>query len=875
MTKNLLQSTALNGQIVTLSATQGGLTRSQTVPTWNQTPPPDPGGGDGAVTISVSRYPTGSVLPGEAIMFFVTGVTGWAGDDHEDLDFEWNFGDSGAEFTVATGLPGGPSSNVEFGRVVSHAYTTAGVKDVSVTVSAHGQVVKTINLSAFTVQNPDDIDWQNDLYVSFAGDFTGVPAEDIPNGIRRVSDVATLTGTNWQGPTRIRFRRGETYIWGASSCSTTGRAYVSNFGAGNRPVVRSAPAATLGTNQLDFFDPGTAANSHIAIYGVDFDGTYRAPSATYDDGGYCVVFGTNPNQAAANATQYRSLFQVSTTGMKETYSSDGAYRNIRPDVLVYFCGADLDIKDWYNYGITAMGGWTRLAITGCNLKQNRDIILRGDHILGDLTDTPSHGPMRISIMDYFGVTNCNLWSASGWAASGIAFQAIQPCIRALPPYSTTDGSKPFTRSVINIQRNHGIANDFLVVGRNRDVKGEVGITFPRSACVVDRNFHQGTRQVRPNLIGSSTSGIYARNNVIYLPNVYAQGGGVKYEIFGVGMPDDGTLNWAYEPGFFEDPYIAEFNTIISDLDVNHPGTAKPLELIGQTSSWRGPPIRHENNMVYAPNHVSVTINDVVVTPPDDTPFDRTQNFRPATGSAAIDAVSSGKIPVRDFAGNLRGATTNRGAHDAESVSAGTVAAPVKATAPTIAPTTNFPGEYYTSAGAEWTNMPGADAYMVEWEWRRNGTRVPWHGSTYWSRDGRITLIIDPDSGTPAYDNVRGQKNSLDNTAAFRRRIDRIGGHASYSENLIHGLSGTVYAWMIWENLGGVEEGPVGVAGNVAGTATINSHDGVWTLESFGDGTFQIRRAPRWAGQDLTLVMIGTNRSGARVASDPSNAITLP
>jgi len=272
------------GEQVLLSASQGGISRGPvSVSAWKSAP--------SSVSASIERHPTGNVLPGEVVLFYVTGTSGFTGsDEYEELDFEWDFGDSGSTYTVAQDLPSS-DRNTDYGRVVSHAYTTTGAKTVTVTMRDHatGQVgTATIPV---TVDDPDsDVAWDHDLYVDFGEvsgtpDFTGAPAaggavQHISSAVDLYSVSASFADTD---KSRITFKKGETFTL-TSSIDTRGRTYFvssDGFGSGARP--KMLPGHT-NYSVVYVFNSRDVQDNHFACYGIDFDGTYNPVTGIHEGG---------------------------------------------------------------------------------------------------------------------------------------------------------------------------------------------------------------------------------------------------------------------------------------------------------------------------------------------------------------------------------------------------------------------------------------------------------------------------------------------------------------------------------------------------------------------------------------------------------------
>jgi len=708
------------GETVSLSASQNGVTSGPvSVSAWKA-----------AVSVSISRHPTGNVLPGEVVIFYVTGTSGFTGsDEYEELDFEWDFGDSGATYSVAQNLPYS-DGNTEYGRIVSHAYTTTGAKTITVTLRDHatGQVgTATIPV---TVDDPDsDITWDNDIYVDF-GEISGTPdftgAAPQGGGVVHVSSIAELQNLSLNGSaatrnTRITFKKGETFTWNASSFGCAGRTYITSsdsFGSGARPKIISGEPDFNDFNgeleTLKLFNPGnTGGQSHFAVYGVDFDGTYDPVTGTHNGGGWTIVCG---GLKADDGDLYRSFCQCNLTGMRAVFMSEGA-DDIGATERTFFAMHDTNVQDWSDFGVAVFGTHLIAGIGGCSIHQNplahtRDGKPVQPYTTDDLNRSADHGPLRLHNTEYIGITNCFIANSTGWSALLPNDRSIQPILRLSTPYIDMGADNPFSLVTGNIQRNRTIGHGGWQLGR-REINNAGGLVmgyFPRHAMIIDRNEHTITRQHADHFIVSSgVTGIYARNNVYYCADVYSASN--QFTVFFRNTPAN--ADWyVFAGGAQTDPSYVRFNTMVSDRSLAS-GDNKAVEFIDADASSLPTPIS-ENNIVWAPNHTNA--GDFT----DYTPLDRSDNFKPVTGSAAIDAVSSGTIPVRDFEGNLRGATTNLGAHDTENASAGTVAAPSYTSGLTIAELSWAAGDYHVNDWGTWDHWPLEDRYMVEWNWEVDG-----------------------------------------------------------------------------------------------------------------------------------------------------------
>lgn len=698
---------------VALSVAQGGNSASASIPTW---------GVAGDVAATVTRYPAGNILPGEVVIFLVTGVTGYGGDGGRDLDFEWSFGDPGATFTVAQGLPYS-DADTEFGRVVSHAYHTTGAKTATLTIRDSTGILGTQTFP-ITVDNPDVFAWTHDLYIDFGEvsgtpSFTGAPA--VGGGVQHISTYAALDAFSNGVDTntvRMTFKLGETFRWGTASVDAGSiRAYItssSSFGTGARPkligAALSGTEASPGT--VAFFGAGdTGGQSNCIIYGVDFEGGFNPVTGLHDPGtGRYRIFGTTNAENGQGGVLYRSLCQVHSSGLRENYGSVGTWQSNGAVDITYLGAHDVHIQNWSNYGISHFNIRGRISLRGCSIKQHPLNILRDGRPSGPLTQDADHGPIRVANSDYVGITNCNLASTSGWSTfSSDLF--IQPCIRIYPSYSNLGLGVMYDLAVLNVQRNRALGSALLEVGRNNNTDSGY---FPRILGNIDRNEYIRTRQHFNGFIRSQGArGLSLRNNVVYWSNVYSAGTINNTFLNWTTANNDGFAGtppqWIFSTGADTDPIYAAFNTVVSDLSTGNTNS------VSMFNTGIDSEITEIRNIVEVPNH---TNGGTFI---DYKPLSRGDRFKPATGSTAIDAVSSGLIPVRDFDGSLRTATTNIGAHHDDVASGAAVAAPIYTSGLTIAELAAYPGEYHVSNFGTWSNWSGDDQYMVRWSWQINGT----------------------------------------------------------------------------------------------------------------------------------------------------------
>lgn len=835
-----------------------------------------------SVTVTVARYPEGNILPGEVAIFTITGVSGYDGNVSRDLDFEWSWDDASATFATATGLPT-TDANVDYGRVVAKAWTTTGTKAPTLTIRDRTGILGTQNLSV-TVQDPNTVSWDKEIYVSFAGNFGGAPTAS--STIRHVSTIADLVAEGPGNPatsTRIVFRRGEEFAWGATSVPARGRCYItslSTFGSGAFPILKPGVVVDgpgdgggiivddgddeeTGSGVLSLFDPANDGDqSRFTVYRIDADGGFD-PSTGFHTPDFAKTNFCSTDNAASGAL-YRSFCQVRTTGMREMYSSIGTYRNVQGTDVTYLGIYDVASNNYSNYGFAQWGSHSRVAVCGFECLMPPDTLMRDDKDKRR-NESTDHGPVRVTACEHFGITNSNMLGSGGWTVAGPTY-AMQPILRVLPVYTNTGNNtaptsppSAYQSAIVNIQRNRGASATFLSIGRNNST--DRGF-MPLIQAVVDRNDFTVRRHTAGSFISASTSGVHARNNVIYASNLDESSGSKTNYIMNLVQPTE--ANWLFAEGWSSEPTVVEFNTFVSDRQDTGPN-GNLVEVNFNPGSWAGAAPVAENNILHAPSQ-----NTPVTT---WAPLNPANMFKPVGGSSAIDAVSSGSVPVRDFSGAIRRATTNRGAWDSSDASAGIVPAPVNTSVPTIAELAVFPDEYHATSLGVWSNLDThpADPYLQEYNWQRNGNALPFvfGNQSVWNA-GVITWIADDDAGTPTGLQVRRGQNSTGATADARGGNESTRGFGANTFTINSGLAGAHTAWFVHRHIGSDSSisPPVSIASNATTSQVINGPTGTYTITGNGDGTYGVVFTP-FTG-NLTLRVTYTNRSGTRV-----NATSAP
>lgn len=668
------------------------------------------------LSATINRNPEGDVLPGEPVMFWVSGLTGFNGtDEWDESDFVWDFDDSGATYSVG-GTGYDTDASTEKGRHVSKAWESTGSKTVTLYIRVHGQDVPAEVTTTVNVVSSDTITWDKDLYVDFGEvsgtpNFTGAPAE--AGAVVHIDNLADLLANDPSlatDKTRITFKAGETFTWGATSFAIPGRVYVrtlAGFGSGDTfEILPGSVEPTSVDDEIKVFSWGNGqsifANSRFACVGAKLSGTFNPVTGACPDGLYALVGGFASGDVAS--TQYIGTHKCEVIGAGLIA---GSAINWRDDVEVYLVGTDCSVRNWHNFGISMFVAPTSYAFTGCMIKQHPLALVSTD-ARGVFPGAADHGPGRIGAAVRGGIVNSGLASNSGWSSLGTYEKAVQACWRHNFGFGSVD---------------YIAESEFSWV--NNKSFGSIMVTLVHdnpaylSACraMFDQFEHNFGRQALGGLVGAAGGGIYVKNAVQYYANV-SHDLTQQLGIVTLGSYAEGATT--VNPAYYSNPIRVRFNTLVSDRS-SASGGNESIDVIRNRTFVEGLglgfDIVEENNIIEVPNHANAGSYT------DYTPLDRANSFRPVTGSAAIDAVSSGAIPVRDNTGNLRLATTNIGAHDVESGSGGTVSAPSNSVAPVIAELSLFPGELAVTSEGAWLNVDGDDLYFLEWSWEKDGAAI--------------------------------------------------------------------------------------------------------------------------------------------------------
>lgn len=637
-------------------------------------------------TFTVSHWPS-SPYVGEAVRVWIEGGGGHtianplmaSASNLGDIWVESDVGDMGAVFQSVTG------KDAEYvpGRYNTHVYESGGTKTWQISSWVFGGDTLTQDYSITDLVDPDDETWGHIYWVdlSTSPSTTGFDAEDATNthitshAAWVALDEAHGTGTK----IRVRFRGGVDHRFTGSATWRQGCdvVYMDTHDGTECGFVDAIGSYTGWT----IFQPTQSiTNAPRWIFrNINVQGKYDPTTGGFDNGADIELFATGDVEDTA-ASFYRCVGH----GMDILCKGSGV-ESLDRDYR--FAMVDCEVTDWNNFGLTFSGGSYEVMHRGCSVKQNMLSILGDGARPGTDPDEADHNPTRIARFYRAAITQCELYSHSGWSALGGHF-GIQQVIRLYMSFNPA-GSKA------NVLMN--------------DMCGRVGIEWGTASssetignaaeCLFACNNINLDRQ-GGMVEMTHCGGLISYSNVTYVPNLNHA---ITSNVYVLRRQRD----WAtVSAAIWDSDGYCGFNTYFSDNDSStNKNTDAIDESVLDNHSSHGVPtgIVVENNLISADGHTGTYVAASA--------FSRGDNFRPITGSAADDTVTAG--PPVDFEGNKRSNPTNKGAHHAagSSVSA---SAPANSVVPTIALSAAETDIITCIAEGTWTNN---DPPLLDWTWQ--------------------------------------------------------------------------------------------------------------------------------------------------------------
>jgi hypothetical protein len=632
------------------------------------TPPfvtPAFGDAAGAVRIAAIKRGTLQIAP-EAAVFEAEaagpGVSGPATRRDYDESFHkllyvWDFGDPGAVSDKVTNLPALHNDlNRAYGKTVAHVFTRPGRFTVTCTVYDADGALLGSDRTEIEVADPDEA-YAGERTILIDRDGRGDAARH--PGARVVADwdAAWRALMGLGRPGRILLQRGTVTVPDGmlSLNQRYPNAHVSAWGEGPRPV--------LATSGPDLIYGHAEGPRDIVFQNIAFQGPW---DSTRETGSQPTAFWCEQENDRAIVIDDCTFagFGISLHLIDER---EGRYRTM---LAVHNC----DVTDWGDYGAyIGRNPEQFVAFLGTAIHQHEDALMGGGNRREG--DTNQQGPIRISNGGRTHISACDLFSRNGWStAADIA--ADQPCLR----WSTSSEEQSEIRSACIVERT-AMEGGFMMVsvGNANGTEPYYGTNFVMDKCLL-----VGTARTRSG-VGLQLAGSTIRNTIMVRPDTpLVTNRWVAWVVHAAGDP-----GLAFDPG---DPVEIYGNTMVNLMDDRNRGD-DALSIEKDIDAF--PVFSFENNVAFAPNATGQQPEDPQLSraplatvggvwrsryrgpryrdiggsgalPDFDTRFatppDTVGTFLPEAGSPVIDS-ASGRVPVDDFSGRLRGEDPDRGARE--------------------------------------------------------------------------------------------------------------------------------------------------------------------------------------------------------------------
>lgn len=382
--------------------------------------PSEGGGGSDLgqrVTISTLHRSNQQVAPETVVLEAVaTGFPGVSaptgGDIHDDtmmeIDYVWDFGQSGATFDYAeaTEIAFLSNANTAIGKIVDPTFPTAGTYTVTCTAikwsSATSELLSWTATTDITVADVNSV-YTQIAFVDPDGDYTGSPATGGLNftSLAAAVDAIELQGT--QTNTQVLFRAGKTSTTAGGQPweSGCGSLYFATHGAGAKHVI-DLSAFTSSVFFMQRYDP--SQNKDFVWTNLRLEGGWDETTETGPRKLGWQIGGTD------QAANYWLWYDCEIEGFNAIVSS--AFTTVAPS------GYSMHIQNCGFYSksdFPVIGTYEFATFSG-----NRDI--RAANALGggpksDATDQNEHSSYRVTAS--YTITRRNdLMSCSGWTFQG-------------------------------------------------------------------------------------------------------------------------------------------------------------------------------------------------------------------------------------------------------------------------------------------------------------------------------------------------------------------------------------------------------------------------------------------------------------------------
>lgn len=230
-------------------------------------------------------------------------------DPFRDLQYTWNFGDTGAAWTNGV-RTGAGSANTAYGPIAAHVYANAGTYNVTVTITDGTNTVSSYAVGTVTVADPNTtFSGTNTTCYSPTGNFT-----NCPSGATQTTSGAFISGAV-SGSHRYLYHCGETFTSGASATITgTGPIRVGTYDCGTNPTATvNATAASM-----SFFGGSSSGTwRDFAVSGFVFSNNGNS--------GVGFISGINGAAVVSNVLAYNNTLNTMSPAVSMDVSSQAYY----------------------------------------------------------------------------------------------------------------------------------------------------------------------------------------------------------------------------------------------------------------------------------------------------------------------------------------------------------------------------------------------------------------------------------------------------------------------------------------------------------------------------------------------------------------------
>lgn len=551
-------------------------------------PPPTYAG-----TITVTTRRSHDEIGPELIAFQ---VTGWSGFDTpgptaggfdariHDIDYFWNFGDSGSTFTTGRLLSHMQDANVAYGADVAHVFE-AGTYNVSCLAVERSSGIAALYEASFTVKDPDtEFSGTQTLYVSTAADYSTKPtgAVEYTNFVTAMAAVKSLASGSKR---RVMLKRGETHT--LSSAIDGNGTWPSSIyicaepGAGAKPIINFTATGTL-TGVIDrmrIMDRPTSSDKIAMTWdGIDVRGPWDPTTESGLSAGTSTGYGflnaneDNPSRALPEGLpEYTLVTNCDIKGFGTPFWCS------RSDRLPMRGIHNTTVRDWNDYAIFGDSGFGGLYLLGADLGQNPDALN------GATTSAPGvhnrHGPVRIS-SGIFVMDGCDLFSATGWFPNVPGYNTIQPCLRLFfgQALVTPDDRANIRRSIFE--------GGFSVIG----IGDQDGGGGPKTInAVLAQNYIIASHMTFDHIL-CQWRGTTIENNIFTVPNTPA--------ISGYGFQRAVTIRVAGDAGSATERIAVRHNTLVGLKTTANGGASHSM--MDTEASFSAPEAVESNSVVHYP-----------------------------------------------------------------------------------------------------------------------------------------------------------------------------------------------------------------------------------------------------------------------------------